>query len=818
MAELEKSDSPTGSNGSFIRGSDLALRERELLTMLRAPVFQISDYFMGVASETLGRQVDFLLADQRGVRTQRGEFTKEYESLVSKGAAYILMNQIVFYTLLSYITKWQKFEHLNKPTDLQTYFDSVNLDKKYDVIFRPRIAPMLPLESIDSLNRIIEMISGLCRELTERNLIGKILPELIPTDLRKKTAAYYTSNAAADLMSTLTIEREGSIVLDPACGSGTLLISAYRRKEELVLVDDETDHGKLLQEIFGVEVSLFAASLAALQLSVLSGNVISSPKILVGDAFSLLGQSQLSASLPEMGQESKEGVIIPKADTILMNPPFTRYNRLDKSYRKGLERILLHKRKYFGRQMNLQCYFLLLVDDLLRNRGRLAAVLPASTFYASYASGIRKMLTEKYWIEYIIFSNVQETFSEQCSFKEVLFVAKKNHDEVADTKVVVLKVPLTLDNLPNLLGKLRSASADFENSEMRIRIVKKAQFESERNWLIFGQSREIADLMSRIYTSAGQKLTEGRQILVSLRRGFETYGPEVFFIPNKDWRILQENENEILVERKNSFRDRLSIPRHFLIRAMRKPKLYIDRITPDIHHYVLSIPASHVHDLPEGVKDYVKWGEKQRISALEWEKGRKVRWYSFVQKQIVRHGAAGRLLFLRKFRISTTSILAHYFENEITASKGYYALSTGDKDSDLALAAWFNSTIFIADFLRIRRPIEGAYSELMIEDIRKMRCLNARKIKTDKLKAIQEKFREMSHMKLPPIPQQIGQVYRRELDEAVLAAFDIRDTETLVERLYEDVISQTRPKSNTLTKARCRNAEAKQIYSKQEKS
>jgi type I restriction-modification system DNA methylase subunit len=801
MTELEDSDSSANANDTFVHNSDHAIREQELLTMLRTSVSEINEYIMRIDSETLTAKVGFLFADQLHHQAGKVASAEEFQLSIKKGAAYLLVNQIVFYIILSALADWPKLKRLENPTDLQAYFDKANLEKKYNVIFEPRIASILPKESVDSLNKIIDMIFGLYPELTQRDLLGKVFQGLIPIDLRKKTGAYYTSNAAADLLSALAIEHEESIILDPACGSGTLLISAYRRKEDLHKAA-KPDRGELLQEIFGIDISPFAASLAAIQLSVQSPYCITSPNIVVSDAFRVLNEPLLMPRLYESSQQlEKDGTAISRADIILMNPPFTRYGRLEKSYRKSLERALSHKAKYFRRQMNLQCFFLILTDDLLRDHGRVAAVLPAATFYASYAAGIRKMFAEKYKIEYVITSDVQETFSEQCNFKEVLFIASKNSENDGNTKFVVLKIPLTLNNYAQLADKLRSTAADFEDEQMRVRLIARRQMESEQNWMAFNQRKELAALLEHIYKTAGDRLIEGGKILVSLRRGFETYGPEVFFIPNKDWMIIQEDENGVLIEKNDQSRERLVFPKRFLTKAMRKPKLYMGRITPEIRHYVISIPDTRGCGLPESVEAYLKWGEKQRISALEWEKGRRIRWFSFVQKQMRKQGLAGRLLLVRKFRISTTSVLAHYFEHDVAASKGFYILASGDKDSDMALAAWFNSTIFIADFLRVRRSIEGAYGELMIEDIRKIRCIDTRKISDEKLTALKKKILEISHTKLPPIPCQIGLSYRRELDEAVLAALEVPDSNGTLDRLYQEVIRQIPSDSRCLKEA-----------------
>ncbi len=47
-------------------------------------------------------------------------------------------------------------------------------------------------------------------------------------------AAYYTNVQAGEILATLAINEPEVKVLDPACGSGTLLVSSYQRKKHLI--------------------------------------------------------------------------------------------------------------------------------------------------------------------------------------------------------------------------------------------------------------------------------------------------------------------------------------------------------------------------------------------------------------------------------------------------------------------------------------------------------------------------------------------------------------------------------------------------------
>ena len=55
--------------------------------------------------------------------------------------------------------------------------------------------------------------------------LGKVFHNLIPLGLRKMVGAYFTNSQAGDLLALLAIRSKDAKVIDPACGSGTLLVS-----------------------------------------------------------------------------------------------------------------------------------------------------------------------------------------------------------------------------------------------------------------------------------------------------------------------------------------------------------------------------------------------------------------------------------------------------------------------------------------------------------------------------------------------------------------------------------------------------------------
>ncbi len=194
------------------------------------------------------------------------------------------------------------------------------------------------------------------------DLAGRIFNRLISE--RKLPAAFYTSIPASTLLAGLALHparwshvdwssAEGSSqlrVVDPACGTGTLLMAAYRQivQNHSAATPDYSDdpflHQALVERVItGADVvqaaiHLTAATLAAMspsvrfeqmQLHTLRLGRDSSKKIWLGSLDWLEApetQSFFSTTEEQIGAASGTGGIVqrPMTDLVISNPPFTR--------------------------------------------------------------------------------------------------------------------------------------------------------------------------------------------------------------------------------------------------------------------------------------------------------------------------------------------------------------------------------------------------------------------------------------------------------------------------------------------------------------
>jgi hypothetical protein len=124
-------------------------------------------------------------------------------------AAYLFVNQILFYEILAKETHdfpLIEKEDLAKPALLKPkYFDLV-LKIDYRPIFNFDIASKLRGRGTgDACKKIILAIRTLFPGTIDHDVIGKVFHNVIPLEIRKVVAAYFTNNAAGDLLAKLAI-------------------------------------------------------------------------------------------------------------------------------------------------------------------------------------------------------------------------------------------------------------------------------------------------------------------------------------------------------------------------------------------------------------------------------------------------------------------------------------------------------------------------------------------------------------------------------------------------------------------------------------
>jgi type I restriction-modification system DNA methylase subunit len=751
---------------------------------------------------------------------EEGKYPIEELRLAS---AYLLVNQLLFYHVLS--KKIPKvFEEINpenitSPADLKNYFSKV-LDINYKTIFSYDVASNIPRTFTREIREIINAIQGLSTEKVGGDLLGTIFHDLIPFDIRKKIAAFYTNVMAAHILAWLAIDRWDVKVADFACGSGGLLVATYKRKKELLEKERKftgEDHRKFVEEhLLGVDVMPFAANIAACHLALQSPEFFTNKvRIAIWDStelipgikipsiaslkFILRGQQSLGLFMDEkikgqkgvvkLRDEEAEEIELETYDVVIMNPPFTRQERIPKTYKEVLFQRFKEYSSLLHGQMSYYAYFILLADKFLKEGGRLAFVLPAAFLKTKSVENIRKFLAEKYQIEYIITGKKRLNFSETTWRREILLVARKlmQGEEKNDTLIVVLdSLPKNLSNLEKLTTKIKNIKESYKDEELIINPIKQKDLERDLNWFRFIASFggvDISEIWENI-SSNNRLIPFGKlyQLDSVMKRGIETakgMKVQAVFIPRskerairkEDYWILHREENEyIVVKDRGTAGFAIRIPKDALAPALRTIADNPQMDLSERFDFVL------IKDF-QGSENFFIGGRSSLRNILP-------KWGEYVSKR------RGNLIILRRFPINAPGImhLCYYSSKPVAGPGMTWVLTIPDEEAKI-LCLWFNSSLHLAQILYQR--VEDVWLDIHKYILENMLVLNPHIINENEKRKLLTLFNEICNDSFPCLKEQFTHEFkvRKKIDKVILntLGFNEQESEILASQLFEAI-------------------------------
>lgn len=708
---------------------------------------------------------------------------REAEKAARMAAGYLLLNQIAFYRVLSHHRGYSKLtaDAIQSPSDLQEYFNEALKDNYYP-IFSFGVVNEFGLHSLPLIKRIIKMIYSVTPEYISQGILGKVFHELIPLEVRKPVAAYYTLEEAAQILAELTIEKDSDKIMDPACGSGTLLAAAYnQKKRKLAHTFKEADHKRFLeQDITGIDIMAFAAHLSTIHLAI-QGPIFETEKVRIaihdsttlkpGDKIPsisfVLPRARIqrkmddfrgtpSSARKEMvraGVVSTEGQLklgelqVDIIDTILMNPPFTRFQRLatfDENYTQTLANQFSAYSKYIDRRMPYSTYFIFLADRFLDNDGRIGAVLPATMLRGDSTRGFRDFLTAKYQVEFIIIREDRMNFSEDTDFREILLVARKG----APTKTINY---IMLRNLESKLSPqfVRASHTcpiggvdDYGTFEIR---KKKISQKDVKNlfWPISLSDYRLLELIDSIFHNGSfielGKIAEDIQGKDQSERGGPTFSSfSLNALDSKElgrdyWQIEKVGKRRLKINNLK-LEEEFSIPKYSTLPAFRRIPYRDVMDVSSLEEYVIS-------ERFDGVQEIMKRCDIERIN---WRT-----WHAYLESRL------SNLALVDRFDVTAPgSSLLSYFSSPPRVWARIPAVIRGLED-DLArsLCAWFNSTIGFIEILTERMETRGGWMQLHKYIMNDLLVPDFKKIEKESILNI---FSEISSENFPSLLEQFA--------------------------------------------------------------
>jgi len=491
---------------------------------------------------TSAQGIEYEDSDKEEQATIREEFASQ--------AAYLLVNKILFYKILENSPTYaDEIEPLavspfRVKEDLEEYFNHVVEEVDFEAIFEhDDIYGEIPLDPV--ANRVRDFVIELDdQDLTQfdSDVIGRIYEGVIPAERRHEMGEYYTPPAICELITQLTIDDGNAEILDPACGSGGFLVSAYNRKKEL-LPEEKGGHEHILSQVQGIDINRFPAHLSAINLSIqdLSSHT-EQVNVEVSDFFDItpdtlrFGRVRAGAGGSEWENGTDESAI-GGFDAVVGNPPYIRYQNIgDKDkVRSHLDSV---DADYLSGFSDIYCYFITHATQFLKDGGRLGFITSDRWLSSQYGEDLQEFLLDNYKIDALI-RFASQTFEDALIGTTILILEKCEEEwERDENRVNFVKVKQRMD-LDDLATEVEG---DFDSDklvvtdEYRLLATTQAALRENPKWSLYYNAPPVYfDLLH------GEDICE-LQDVADLHLGKKVGGNDYFYHRTEEWEELGLDE------------------------------------------------------------------------------------------------------------------------------------------------------------------------------------------------------------------------------------------------------------------------------------
>ena len=372
------------------------------------------------------------------------------------------------------------------------------LDKDYAPVFRPALAVLAALREGKAINDAIRDVAECANRVADSlsdlgyDHAGPLYHRILGS--AKSDGAFYTNNLSAVMLARLAFTEDfidwsdseavaNLRIIDPACGTGTLLMAALQSIKARVsarqdLSEDESNtlHKQLVEDVLcGLDINQHAIQLAACNMTLGAPtvdyqrmNLVTMPHGPRGDGPPKAGSLEILTAAdgaqdlralmaPRRSLETLDAAQVDESkeirfplhdlDIVIMNPPFTDNKKRGRKFGKeAVQRMQQHEldiRDTLERQdasaggvitiNSISTFFSPLADKLLHSeRGVLAKVLPVAGCTGGSGLAERRFLAERFHIERIVTTHDPQriAFSENTGIHECLLICRRDRSQV----------------------------------------------------------------------------------------------------------------------------------------------------------------------------------------------------------------------------------------------------------------------------------------------------------------------------------------------------------------------------------------------------
>lgn len=287
------------------------------------------------------------------------------------------------------------------------------------------------LERLPYSNKIIDIV---LKKIESRDIntlkedtLGILFEELIREQERKDLGQFYTPQEIVDYIINYLDIKPDSKILDPTCGCGVFLVTAYnflRRK-----------NAEAIKNIYGVDLNETATKITRINLWLRNGQNVESLNILedrirVGN--SIVENKKIDKKAFNWKEKFSSIIQSGGFDFIIGNPPYLNLkNGRDYDIKESLYSTISNGIVNSASLIISKSY------ELLKEEGVMAFVLPKTLLRVNSYYNLRKFILNKTKILHIL--DLEDYFKEVKGEQIVLFLQKTNNKEDIEKNRVIVK-------------------------------------------------------------------------------------------------------------------------------------------------------------------------------------------------------------------------------------------------------------------------------------------------------------------------------------------------------------------------------------------
>jgi hypothetical protein len=263
----------------------------------------------------------------------------------------------------------------------------------------------------------------------EIEILHNLLQSSIVSAKRKVAGQFGTPKKLADLLVRLTIEDKEGIVIDPCCGTGTIINQAYLLKEEY-----EFNQGEIINSIWASDKHSFPIQLSTLTLAKPNniGNVLN---IFREDVIQLKTGQNVTFKDPNNGNDIVK--LFPAIDYVVSNLPFIRSKEIKvlNPYITEINNFIQEEAdttKSLSGKSDIFAYIPFYLHQLLSENGKIGLILSNAWLGTDYGEIFLELIQKFYNIETVVISGKGKWFDNADIVTTFLIAKKRTPDTLID--------------------------------------------------------------------------------------------------------------------------------------------------------------------------------------------------------------------------------------------------------------------------------------------------------------------------------------------------------------------------------------------------